>query len=240
MLLHWIPDGAPADDFPPVERALSDPDGLLAAGGDLAPERLLAAYRRGIFPWFAEGQPILWWSPNPRTVFRPDGVHVSRSLARRLRRGEYRITLDDDFDAVIAGCAAPRGDDGGTWITADMRLAYQRLHQLGHAHSVEVRAPSGELVGGLYGVALGTAFFGESMFSRATDASKIALVMLARQLRRWGFAFIDAQVGNPHLFRMGAEQWPRDRFITTLEKAVATPARTGRWYLEPDIAQENA
>ena len=210
-------------------------DGLVAAGGDLSPARLLAAYRRGLFPWYSDGQPILWWSPDPRTVFRPDGIHVSRSLAKELRRGRYHVTWDRSFTEVVTACAEPRNGEPGTWITEDMQLAYQRLHLLGHAHSVEVRDVNESLVGGLYGVAIGTAFFGESMFSRVANASKIALVRLGERLRGWGFELIDAQVGNPHLERMGAEAWPRSRFLERLATAVERPAPTAtEWRHEPE------
>jgi leucyl/phenylalanyl-tRNA--protein transferase len=233
MILPWIDEGAPPEAFPPPEQALPDPPGLLAAGGDLRPERLLAAYRRGIFPWYGEDQPILWWSPEPRAVFPAGGVHVSRSLRRTLRRGHLHVTADTDFEGVVAGCAAPRGEDEGTWITPAMALAYRRLHELGHAHSVEVRDENGALVGGIYGVAVGAAFAGESMFSRVTDASKVALATLARQLWRWDFHFLDAQVASPHLLRMGVEEWSRPAFLQALGAAVAEPDRTGGWRLDP-------
>ncbi len=198
------------------------PDGLVSIGGDLSPERLVAKYRQGVFPWYEENQPVLWWCPDPRTVFDGCHVHVSRSLRRRLKRGDYACTLDVDFEAVIDGCAAPRGDQRGTWITRDMRAAYLELHGRGLAHSVEVWRDDA-LVGGLYGVALGRVFFGESMFSRAADASKVALVTLAGWLRDCGFTMIDAQLPNPHLERMGAVAMPRETFLARLATEAAEP-----------------
>ena len=180
MPIPWL--GPDPSLFPPLEQALDEPDGLLAAGGDLAPERLLAAYQRGIFPWYEADQPILWWSPDPRTVFRPDQVHCSKRLRRQLRRGDFQFTMDSAFDRVMDGCAALTAERPGTWITADMHLAYRQLHQLGWAHSIEVWQDD-QLVGGLYGVALGRVFFGESMFSNIDNASKAAMVILAAQLR---------------------------------------------------------
>jgi leucyl/phenylalanyl-tRNA--protein transferase len=221
--------------FPPVH--LASPEGLLAAGGDLRAERLLEAYRHGIFPWYNEGQPILWWSPDPRAVLYPSELHVSRSLRKTLRRGEYRVTLDTAFRAVMSACAGRRAGmpmDGQphTWITAAMAEAYAGLHEKGHAHSVEVwtgDGPGAVLAGGLYGVALGGAFFGESMFSRRTDASKVALVWLARQLSARGFRFIDCQLPSAHLFSMGAREIPRRRFVGELQAALSLPGRVGRW-----------
>ena len=211
-------------DFPPTEQALEEPNGLLAVGGDLSPERLLAAYRRGIFPWFDESQPVLWWTPNPRAVLFPERIHISRSLQKRLRRGEFTTGCDRQFQQVMAHCAqVPRDGQSGTWITPDMSEAYYRLHQQGVAHSVEVYK-DGELAGGLYGLAIGRVFFGESMFSLCRDASKVALVALARQLQAWGFTLIDCQVSNPHLFSMGAEEISRQRFNSLLTKAIDQPS----------------
>ncbi len=203
--------GFDAQDFPPIEQALHDPDGLLAAGGDLSPERLLAAYSRGIFPWYEKGQPILWWSPNPRAVLFPDKVHVSKSLHKCLRKSRFEVTMDRAFSSVIQRCSQPRSYSSGTWITTEMRDAYIKLHQLGFAHSVETWL-EGELVGGLYGVALGQLFFGESMFSTTSNASKVAFVHLAGQLNAWGFPLIDCQLENPHLTSLGSENIPRSRF----------------------------
>lgn len=203
-------------DFPPVEQALDDPNGLLAFGGDLRPERILAAYRRGIFPWYQEGQPILWWSPDPRAVLFPEQVHVSRSLRRTLRRGGFTVSMDHCFTEVMRQCGASTERRPDTWITEAMREAYGELHRRGHAHSIEVWQ-SGDLVGGMYGIALGRVFFGESMFSRVADASKVALVHLCGQLRQWGFAVIDCQVSSNHLHSMGACEIPRAEFQQLLE-----------------------
>ncbi len=204
-------------DFPPLERALREPDGLLAAGGDLSPERLLAAYRHGCFPWFSAGQPILWWSPDPRMVLFPEELHVSRSLRKTLRRGDFTITFDQDFAAVIGACAAPRSYADGTWITPAMQAAYLELHRRGFAHSVEVWQ-HGQLVGGLYGLALGRLFFGESMFSRVSDASKVAFVSLVEQLRACGFVLIDCQMHTQHLASLGARPIPRREFAACLAR----------------------
>ncbi len=215
--LCWIPANDLTCPFPPVENALENPNGLLAAGGDLSPARLISAYRNGIFPWYSEGEPILWWSPNPRTVIFPAHLKISRSLRRTLRRGEFHVTLDTRFKQVITACAMPRTPDLGTWITPEINHAYCRLHTLGVAHSVEVWKGQ-VLVGGLYGIAIGRVFFGESMFSHVTDASKVALVYLVRQLERWGYTVIDGQVSSPHLYTLGAEDIPRAAFITLLQK----------------------
>lgn len=204
--------------FPPARLALEEPNGLLAIGGDLKPQRLLAAYRQGIFPWFDESQPLLWWSPDPRSVLYPAQVHVSRSLRKFLAQAPYTVTCDKAFADVIDGCAAPRRTQKGTWITSEMRNAYVQLHRLGHAHSIEVwDGPM--LAGGLYGIAIGRAFFGESMFSEKVNASKIALLALAQTLARHEFHFIDCQVHNPHLESMGAVTIPRARFLSELNKA---------------------
>ncbi len=228
----WLhPD--PDSPFPPVEHALRDPDGLLAIGGDLTPQRLLRAYRAGIFPWYSEGQPILWWSPDPRMVLLPGALHVSRSLCKTLRRQRFRLSMDQAFEEVITACAAPRRDDAGTWITDEMRIAYCRLHQRGHAHSVEAWQ-AGELVGGLYGVALGGVFFGESMFSRVSDASKVAFVHLVRQLERWGFGLVDCQVHTGHLARLGARPIPRTEFMQRLRAGLALPGRPGHWTFDDE------
>jgi len=206
---------AEANRFPPVERALAEPNGLLAIGGCLDPGWLLEAYRRGIFPWFSPGQPILWWSPDPRMVLFPEHLRVSRSLLKVIRQGVYTVTLDRAFGAVIRACAEPRGADSGTWITADMITAYTRLHELGHAHSVE--AWFGDLLaGGLYGVALGRVFFGESMFFRRRDASKVAFVRLVRHLQSRGFTLIDCQMTTEHLKRFGAVEITRAEFARRL------------------------
>jgi leucyl/phenylalanyl-tRNA---protein transferase len=214
--------------FPPVDSA--SPEGLLAVGGDLQPERLLEGYRHGIFPWYSGDQPILWWSPDPRTVLFPDALHISRSLKRSLRPGLFSVTLDRCFRDVMQHCAEPRPQypDGGTWITAEMLEAYTCLHQLGYAHSVETWK-DGQLVGGLYGVALGGAFFAESMFTRASDASKVALVSLVRQLQAWRFRLMDCQQSSPHVMALGAEAIPRHEFLNHLTAAFTLPHREGRW-----------
>jgi leucyl/phenylalanyl-tRNA--protein transferase len=225
-----IPLLAPDDPspFPDVRRALRHPNGLLAAGGDLSPERLTRAYRRGIFPWFNAGDPILWWSPDPRTVLLPNQIRLSRSLRKRLRRRELGVTMDRDFASVIRACAAPRGPEGGTWILPEMTAAYEALHHLGLAHSVEVWEGA-DLVGGLYGVAIGRVFFGESMFSRAADASKVALVHLCQRLAEWGFGLIDCQMRTEHLVRLGAVELPRQQFLTWLDRYCPLSGRVGTW-----------
>jgi leucyl/phenylalanyl-tRNA--protein transferase len=217
--------------FPPAD--LSTPDGLLAVGGDLRPERLLEAYRHGIFPWYSDDQPILWWSPDPRAVLFPDKLHISRSLKRSLHPGRFNVTLDRCFRDVMQHCAGPRPQypDGGTWITAEMLEAYTRLHEQGYAHSVETWK-DGQLVGGLYGVALGGAFFAESMFTRVPDASKVALVSLVRQLKGWGFHLIDCQQSSPHIKMLGAEDIPRRDFLNHLTAALLLPERHGRWQFD--------
>jgi len=224
----WLGDD-PGAPFPPVSRALREPDGLLAAGGDLSPARLLDAYAHGIFPWYSEGQPILWWSPDPRMLFRTQGVRLSSRFRRALRRSDWQVRVDTAFESVIGACArVPRVGQRGTWITADMREAYVALHRLGHAHSVEVF--DGErLVGGLYGVAIGRMFFGESMFSIASGGSKVALAALARRLQQWGWPLVDAQVESPHLATLGAESWPRERFIAAIDELCLQPAAPGPW-----------
>ena len=211
----------PESPFPPAEQALVDPRGLLAAGGDLSPTRLLNAYRHGIFPWYSEGQPILWWSPAPRCVLLPQAVHISRRLRRRYNQGQYRLSTDRAFAKVIEACARPRRDHDGTWITDEMRSAYIRLHELGIAHSLEVWLDD-ELAGGIYGLALGQVFFGESMFSAHQDASKIALVALCRQLQQWNFTLLDCQLSNAHLMSMGAEEISREKFHQYLEAATGS------------------
>ncbi|MCR6687103.1 leucyl/phenylalanyl-tRNA--protein transferase [Pseudoxanthomonas sp.] len=216
--------------FPPADSALREPDGLLAVGGDLSPVRLLNAYRHGIFPWYGEGQPILWWSPDPRMVFRTDGVRLSSRFRRGLRHSRWQVRADTAFEAVIAACAqSPRPGQDGTWITARMRAAYVHLHRLGHAHSVEVFDEAGALAGGIYGVAVGRMFFGESMFSARTGGSKIALAALAARLHGWGWPVLDAQVENPHLLSLGAEHWPRARFLAEVGRLAALPGRIGPW-----------
>jgi leucyl/phenylalanyl-tRNA--protein transferase len=218
------------DPFPPVEQAFEEPNGLLAAGADLSPDRLVAAYRRGIFPWFNDGDPVLWWSPDPRMVLFVNELKVSRSLRRVVASGEFEVKADTAFAAVMAGCAAPRGDQDGTWITDEMTAAYQELAARGIAHSIETWQ-DGTLVGGLYGVALGRMFFGESMFSRASNASKVALVHLVRQLASWGFELIDCQMSTSHLASLGAREIPRQQFQARVAQLVEQPGIPGPWTL---------
>ncbi len=217
--------------FPDPSQALTSPDGLLAFGGDLSPARLLAAYARGIFPWFNADEPILWWSPDPRCVFDVERLRPGRSLRRQLGRRPWTFTLDHAFDAVVEACAAPRDQQTGTWIIPAMAAAYGRLHRLGHAHSVEAWE-DGRLVGGLYGVAIGRLFCGESMFSRESGGSKLALMALARQLRSWNFPLIDAQVTNPHLLSLGAREIDRRPFLDEVARLVIQPGRPGSWRSE--------
>jgi leucyl/phenylalanyl-tRNA---protein transferase len=227
-MIPWLRPESPPDAFPPVTQSLTEPDGLLCAGGDLRPERLLAAYQRGIFPWFSSGQPILWWSPDPRMVLFPDELKVSRSLRKTLRQPRFRVTVDTCFDAVIAQCAdSGTRAQAGTWISPAMRTAYAELHRLGHAHSVEVWLDESQeavtaprLVGGLYGLLLGQVFFGESMFSTVTDASKVALHTLVQWVQERGVRLIDCQVASEHLFTLGARLIPRAEFIMRLEQSI--------------------
>lgn len=215
--LQWLSLN-PHSDFPPVETALTEPDGLLAAGGDLSTERLIKAYQNGIFPWYSEGEPILWWSPNPRFVLYPEQLKVSKSLAKNVRNSGLRISIDTAFAEVISNCAAlPRKDQPGTWITEEMQQAYINMHKLGHAHSVECWQDN-ELVGGLYGFSSGQVFCGESMFSKQSNVSKIALVHLCRFIHHHGFKLIDSQVYTEHLERLGARMIPRCEYIKTLQQ----------------------
>lgn len=227
-MIPWLAEDDPPEAFPPVESALREPDGLLCAGGDLSVPRLLEAYRRGIFPWFSAGQPILWWSPDPRTVLDPQAFRVSRSLARNLRNRGFETSLDRDFAAVVERCADRTLRPEGTWISPQMQAAYRRLHELGHAHSVETWL-DGRLVGGLYGVALGGMFFGESMFSTTRDASKVALKRLVDEALGRGMTLIDCQVASPHLESLGARSMARREFIERLAAAHAG-AGPGSWH----------
>ena len=221
--------GNPDAPFPPADSALRHPDGLLAMGGDLSPPRLLNAYRHGIFPWYSEGQPILWWCPDPRTVFRSDGVRLSSRFRRWLRGCDWTVRADTCFDRVISACAlTPRAGQRGTWITGEMVDAYRALHGLGYAHSIEV-FDGDRLVGGLYGVSIGQVFFGESMYSGESGGSKVALAALALRLHSWGFPLLDAQVENDHLLSLGAEPWPRDRFLAAVTQLTAQPEPVGPW-----------
>ena len=225
-MIPWLARSAP---FPPVESALRRPNGLLAAGGDLSPERLLDAYSHGIFPWYSEGEPILWWSPDPRMVLVPADVRLSHSLRKRLKRPDYDVRLDTSFGDVIAACAEqPRRGQDGTWITPDMQDAYIRLHELGWAHSVEVYA-EGDLTGGLYGIGIGRMFYGESMFSRRSDASKIAFAHLVRYLLAHDFTMIDCQMRTEHLVSLGGREIPRDDFLNRLQRLTQSEPQHGRW-----------
>ncbi len=234
-MIPWLTGNAP---FPPVERALRSPNGLLAAGGDLSAPRLLEAYRHGIFPWFNPGEPALWWSPDPRMVLIPGEFKISRSLAKVLRNAAYEVRCDTAFEQVMRNCAAPRGEQGGTWINEDMIAAYRALHELGYAHSVETWI-DGHLAGGLYGVSIGRMFYGESMFSHASNASKIALAHLAGQLERWQAdhptkGMIDCQMNTAHLASLGAREIPRSEFIARLQELInCEPVK--RWQFDADL-----
>lgn len=223
--MHFL--GPDPTRFPPVDE--TDEDGIIAVGGDLTPERLIEAYRRGIFPWYSEGLPILWHCPDPRFVLEPATMHVPKSLRKMMRRGVYEVRLDTDFGGVIDGCAKTRRPgQRGTWITRDMRKAYMRLHDLGIAHSAEAWL-DGQLVGGLYGVSLGHVFYGESMFALADDASKVTFITLVEWMRGWGVSLVDCQQETAHLARFGAVPWPRQRFTEALVTLTAAPTRQGKW-----------
>lgn len=222
--LPWLEPGADPDAFPPADEALDEPPGLLAAGGDLSVERLLAAYRRGIFPWYSPGQPILWWCPDPREVLFPQQFHRSRSLTRRERRGDFEIRMDQAFAEVVGACAAPRARERGTWITPEMQAAYEQLHERGYAHSIEVWRDE-RLVGGVYGVRLGAVFFGESMFSREPDGSKLALSALATRSESLGLQLIDCQMPSPHLASLGSRTLPREEFLALLARWIPIDLR---------------
>jgi leucyl/phenylalanyl-tRNA--protein transferase len=225
-MLRWL--DADHIGFPEAEQAFTSPNGLLAAGGGLSPEWLIHAYQRGIFPWYEDDQPILWWCPDPRMVLFPQELHISRSLSKLLRNNPFKLSIDRDFDAVITACAEPRPRSEGTWITAELKAAYQRLHAIGVAHSVEVWSKE-NLIGGLYGVALGKVFFGESMFSRSSNSSKLALVFLVHHLRQWGYELIDCQVATEHLASMGAREIPRKEFLARLKELVDGETRPAFW-----------
>jgi leucyl/phenylalanyl-tRNA--protein transferase len=224
-MIPWLRGDAP---FPPVSKALKSPNGLLCAGGDLSPRRIVQAYSQGIFPWYSEGDPILWWSPDPRMVLFPGELKISRSLKKRLVSEIYETRFDTAFRDVIEACAAPRDGQGGTWIVPEMVHAYTRLHELGFVHSVESWL-DGELAGGLYGMALGKVFFGESMFARAPDASKVALVRLVERLRADGFRVIDCQQATPHLASLGAREIPRNAFAQLVQESMQYPSSGSRW-----------
>ena len=224
----WLEPDAREIIFPDVELALRDPDGLLAMGGKLSTDWLLQAYRKGIFPWYGPGQPILWWAPDPRLVLFPEKLHISRSLAKTIRQNKFSVTLDTAFSDVIAACAQARQGQSGTWITPEMQAAYVDLHHEGHAHSAECWY-EGKLAGGLYGIAIGNIFFGESMFTELTDASKVAFVALARQLQRWGYGLIDCQVYTGHLASLGASMIARKDFTAILDSGCGQPGRVAPW-----------
>ncbi len=235
----WIEPDDKTFRFPDVRLALPEPDGLLAVGGDLSPERLQAAYRHGIFPWYNHDQPILWWAPDPRAVLFPENLKISRSLQKTLRKilrnESFKVTMDTAFSKVVEACSGPRtnneeNNEPGTWITPEMKQAYQQLHEIGLAHSVECWL-NGKLVGGLYGVALGRVFFGESMFTRVTDASKVAFVHLVKQLSQWGFKLIDCQIYSTHLESLGAESIRREQFIQLLDQYCEAPGKPGVWQI---------
>lgn len=230
-MIPWL---SALDPFPPTASARRHPNGLLAAGADLSPGRLVDAYSRGIFPWFGDDEPILWWSPDPRMVLFPPELKVSRSLRKTLNKGGFEVRTDTAFRAVMEACAEPREGRPGTWIVPAIIDAYCRLHDLGLAHSVETWV-EGELAGGLYGVALGKMFYGESMFSRRSDASKIAFVHLARQLERWGFGMVDCQMRTAHLASLGAREIPRDEFLFRLSELVNYPGIIGAWTFDHDL-----
>ncbi|MBS4052114.1 MAG: leucyl/phenylalanyl-tRNA--protein transferase [Methylomonas sp.] len=228
MQLNVLDALNPNQAFPSLDKALGEPSGLIAVGGCLSPQRILNAYRHGIFPWFNPGEPILWWSPDPRLVLFPDKLIVSRSLRKTLRKQLFEIRYDSAFEQVIAACAAPRGDQGGTWITGDMKQAYLQLHRMGFAHSVEAWQDR-QLVGGLYGIGIGRVFFGESMFHRKTDASKVVFAHLVGQLTLWDYQLIDCQVSSGHLFSLGAEEIPRQVFAGLLDRLCPSPPAPLAW-----------
>jgi leucyl/phenylalanyl-tRNA--protein transferase len=238
----WLePDSDPAQ-FPDPSCALEEPDGLLAVGGDLSPARLLNAYRQGIFPWYSEGEPILWWSPNPRAVLFPEQLKISRSLRKTLRKQPFRVTVDEAFASVIEACSESRidkdGSQSGTWITTEMKKAYIELHRIGFAHSVECWEGD-ELVGGLYGVSMGKVFYGESMFARRSDASKVAFTHLVKQLMAWDFALIDCQVHTDHLASLGAVDIPREQFLQLLDQHCDPfESHQGHWRLDEAVGKE--
>ncbi|MCB1615998.1 MAG: leucyl/phenylalanyl-tRNA--protein transferase [Pseudomonadales bacterium] len=235
--IPWLDDESPAGLFPPLEKALNEPNGLLAAGGNLSSETLLAAYHQGIFPWFNEGEPLLWWSPDPRCVLFPEKLHISQSMKKVLKNHHYDVRLDSAFAEVIQACAETRKHTTGTWISIEMQQAYCRLYELGYAHSVEC-FENENLLGGLYGISLGECFFGESMFSRKTNTSKIALVLLVKHLRARGIRLIDCQVTSDHLISFGAEEIPRTQFASLLEQYVHRQTPIGLW--DKQVFEEDA
>lgn len=238
MTTPYLLDDVHKTIFPDVELALTEPDGLLAVGGDLSVERLIFAYQHGIFPWYSDGQPILWWSPNPRMVLKPNEIKVSRSLTKTIRKQNFKVTLDQNFKDVISACSKPRMENGTeqteTWILGEMIEAYLKLHEAGYAHSVECWQDN-KLVGGLYGIAIGNVFFGESMFSRVSDASKVAFVFLSNQLEEWGYQLIDCQVYTSHLESLGAYMIPRKQFTSLLENYTSDIVVNKKWQVDPNL-----
>ena len=230
-MIRWLDRNSDPSYFPDPRTALTEPPGLLAAGGDLSMERLLAAYGQGIFPWYEQGQPILWWCPDPRAVLFPNELKISRSLKRKVRQGGFFASVDQDFRTVVESCAR-RDRDEGTWITRDMSRAYSELHEHGYAHSIEIWR-EGEIVGGLYGVAIGKVFFGESMFSAVSDASKMALIHLLERLKRDDFGLIDCQVPSPHLASLGSRNISRDDFLAAVEKLTCDKQVPAKWQSDP-------
>ena len=235
-MFHCLKTGQVSSELPPVEYALREPNGLLAVGGDLTPDTLVTAYRAGVFPWYSDGQPPLWWSPDPRCVLNPKEFHVSRSLERELRRRSWKIQLDRDFLGVMRACAGERRGHRGTWITDEMLTAYSELYRRGFAHSLECWVDN-ELAGGIYGVAIGQVFFGESMFSLLTNGSKVALHALTRRLQTWGYRLLDCQVPNPHLHTLGASLLSRGEFCALLRSACMAPVAATAWQPDTDHAR---
>ena len=232
--LHWLDPRDPDQSFPPSHLAMRDPNGLLAIGGDLSVRRMLRAYSQGIFPWYNPDEPILWWCPDPRSVLHPDWLKVSRSLRKAIARKDYAVTMDHAFRDVLQACAGARAKSRGTWLGSDMQAAYCDLHREGHSHSVEVWR-EGKLIGGLYGVNIGRVFFGESMFSHATDASKIALYYLCEQLRQWEYELIDCQISSAHLSSLGAQEISRKAFLALLAPVVQLQGHAGRWDFNVEV-----
>lgn len=235
--LYWVKPQSNPDNFPPVKYALKQPDGLLCFGGDLHSERLLCAYKRGIFPWYSSGQPVMWWSPSPRCVIYPYEFKINRSLRKTCRNKDFWLSMDQEFDDVIQCCATPRHDAPDTWITPEMKAAYRKLHRLGHAHSVEIWHNQ-NLVGGLYGLSIGQIFFGESMFSIYSNASKVAMACLVHRLLRYNYLLIDCQVSSPHLFTLGAREIQRDVFIRNLDQYCSMANPIDIWQTVPVPVKE--
>lgn len=235
MDITWLDPSNPNAPFPKIEKALSNPEGLLAAGGDLCKTRLLNAYRNGIFPWYEDGQPILWWSPNPRGVLFTKNLKISTSLRKTLRKHQWTVTFDGDFKKTVMACAAPRSYARGTWITNEMTDAYARLHEIGHAHSIELWDQKECLVGGIYGVLIGKMFYGESMFSFQTNASKVALVYLAAHMHHWGFPLLDCQLPSAHLASLGAESISREKYIEIMTPLCNDTSENFAWQQNQDL-----